>query len=57
MPEPPILTTELIRQLELCVTPKETLQDEANGSKAARFGKTIACKQCGPWPPSSVCFA
>jgi predicted N-acetyltransferase YhbS len=57
MREPPILTTELTLQLERGVAPKETASAEMNLPRVIRFGKTIACKQCGPWPPSRVfCF-
>jgi hypothetical protein len=54
MPPLPILTTEFTRQLELCVTPKETLPDDPHGPKVLRFGNTTACKQNDPWPPSRV---
>jgi len=53
MRELPILTTELTLQLERCVGPSEPGID-AHGSEVVRFGKTIASKKRGPWPPSSI---
>lgn len=51
----PILTTELTLQIEQCVGPDP--ERDGEGCEIVRFGKTVARKSRGPWPPSSVfCF-
>jgi GNAT superfamily N-acetyltransferase len=57
MQELPILTTDLALKIERCFAPAEMAQASADGSQVVRFGRTIASKQFGPWPPSRVfCF-
>lgn len=59
MHEPPILTSELTLQLERHIAPDDTLfsTSDLNGPQFSRFGRTLARKERGSWPPSAVyCF-
>ena len=54
MREPPILTSELTSRLERHIAPSEAEIANSSGSEFARFGKTVARKERGYWPPSAV---
>jgi hypothetical protein len=54
MLEPPILTSELTLQLERHIAPAEHAVPGEDGQSVVRFGRTIASRPHGPWPPPAV---